>query len=67
MVGDYLFTDPDFISLIFTKSITVFERMYDKIKCLCRVSSVGSKEEGQLENCKRTFDEAYKRIVKAKV
>lgn len=60
LVGDYLFTDPDFINNLSTKHRNVFEKIYDEIKYLCKVATAGSKEARQLEKVKRAFEEAYR-------
>ena len=60
LVGDYLFTDKDFINNLSTKKPNIFKRIYDEIKYLCKIATAGSKEARQLEKVKRTFDKAYK-------
>lgn len=60
LVGDYLFTDSDFISHLSTKNRNVFQKIYDEIKYLCKIATAGSKEARQLEKVKRAFDKAYK-------
>ncbi len=60
LVGDYLFTDSDFVSRLSTENRNVFQKIYDEIKYLCRVATAGSKEAKQLEKVKRTFEKAYR-------
>lgn len=60
LVGDYLFTDKDFINNLSTKKPNIFKRIYDEIKYLCKIATAGSKEARQLEKVKRAFDKAYK-------
>ena len=65
LVGDYLFTDSDFINNLSTKHRNVFQKVYDEIKYLYKVATAGSKEARDLERVKRAFDQAYKADSKA--
>lgn len=58
LVGDYLFTDTDFINNLATNK-NVFQKIYDEIKYLCKVATAGSKEARELEKVKRAFEKAY--------
>ena len=60
LVGDYLFTDSDFINRLSTEHRNVFQKIYDEIKYLYKVATAGSKEARELEKVKRAFDKAYK-------
>jgi len=60
LVGDYLFTDEDFINNLSVKNRNVFQKIYDEIKYLLKVVTAGSKEAKELERVKRAFDKAYK-------
>ena len=60
LVGDYLFTDSDFINNLHTNNRNVFQKIYDEIKYLCKVATAGSKEARELEKVKRAFEKAYK-------
>ena len=60
LVGDYLFTDPDFINILSTKHRNVFQRIYDEIMYLLKVATAGSKEARQFEKVKRAFEKAYR-------
>lgn len=66
LVGDYLFTDEDFINNLSTKHRNVFQKVYDEIKYLCKVATAGSKEARELERVKKAFEKAYKAQGKAK-
>lgn len=59
LVGDYLFTDSDFINHLSTNNRNVFQKIYDEIKYLCKVATAGSKEARELEKVKRAFEKAY--------
>ena len=48
LIGDYLFTDADFVKNLSTKNRNLFEKIYDEIKYLCKVAKSGSKEARQL-------------------
>ena len=60
LVGDYLFTDADFINNLSTNHRNVFQKIYDEIKYLCKVATAGSDEARKLEEVKRLFDKAYR-------
>ena len=59
LVGDYLFTDADFVSRLSVEKPNVFKKIYDEIKYLVKTIT-GSKEARELEKVKRAFDKAYK-------
>ena len=65
LVGEYLFTDSEFVNNLSTKHRNVFQKIYDEIKYLLKVATAGSKEARQLEKVKRAFDKAYKTDSKA--
>lgn len=65
LVGDYLFTDADFINNLSTKHRNVFQKIYDEIKYMLKIATAGSKEARELEKVKRAFDKAYKESGKA--
>ena len=65
LVGDYLFTDEQFINSLSTKQPNVFQKIYDYIKHAYKMATAGSKEARQLEQLKRRFDKAYKEMSKA--
>ena len=60
LVGDYLFTDADFIHNLSTSNRTVFEKIYDEIKYLYKVATAGSQEARELEKVKKLFEDAYR-------
>jgi hypothetical protein len=59
LVGDYLFTDSDFISRLSVEKPNIFKRIYEEIKYLVKTVT-GNKEARELEKVKRAFDKAYK-------
>lgn len=60
MVGDYLFTDENFINNLSAEKPGLFKKIYEEIKYLIKVATAGSKETKQLEKVKKTFEKAYK-------
>lgn len=66
LIGDYLFTDKDFINKLSTDNRNVFQKIYDEIKYLLKVVTAGSKEERALVKAKKMFEEVYRENVKGK-
>lgn len=60
MIGEYLFTDSEFINRLSTEKPTLFKKIFDEIKYLYKTATAGSKEARQLEKVKKTFEEAYR-------
>ena len=60
LVGDYLFTDADFVNNLSVNHRNVFQKIYDEIKYLYKVATAGTKEARELEKVKRAFEEAYR-------
>ena len=65
LVGDYLFTDEQFINSLSIKEPNVFKRIYDYVKHAFKMATAGSKEERQLEQVKQRFEKAYREIKKS--
>lgn len=64
LVGDYLFTDEQFINNLSVKQPNVFQKVYNYIKHAFKMATAGSREARQLEQVKRKFDKAYKEMSK---
>lgn len=60
LVGEYLFTDENFINNLSTEQPNIFKRIYNEIKYFVKQVMPGSQEAKQLEKVKRLFDKAYK-------
>lgn len=60
LVGEYLFTDEEFVNRLSTQNRNLFEKIYDEIKYLAKLITSGSKEGRQLEKLKHTFEKAYR-------
>lgn len=61
IVGDYLFTDTDFVNSLSVEKPTVFQKVKDLIDDLV-VKVKGTKEEKQLREAQKKFKEAYRKI-----
>lgn len=66
IIGEYLFTDYDFVHSLSTSNRNVFLKIYDEIKYLYKIATAGSKEARELEKVKKLFDQAWKENVKGK-
>lgn len=60
MVGEYVFTDADFVRNLSVNHRNVFQKVFDEIKYLWKVATAGSKEARELERVKKLFEEAYR-------
>lgn len=60
LIGDYLFTDSDFVSRLSTEKLGLFKRIFEEIKYLIKTATAGSKQARELEKVKRVFEKAYK-------
>ena len=60
LIGEYLFTDSEFINRLSAEKPTLFKKIFDEIKYLYKTATAGSKEAKQLEKVKKTFEEAYR-------
>lgn len=60
LVGKYLFTDADFVRSLSVQNRNLFQRLFDEIKYLLRITKPGSKEAKQLEKIKKLFEEVYR-------
>ena len=60
LVGDYLFTDEDFVRHLSTSNRNVFEKIFDEIKYLCKIATAGSKEARKLEEVKHIFEKVWR-------
>ena len=65
LIGDYIFSDADFVRKLSAEHRNIFEKIYDEIKYLLKIATAGSKEARELERVKRAFEKAYKEGGKA--
>lgn len=64
LVGDYLFTDEEFVKNLSAKEPTVFQKVYDYIKHVYNLVTAGSKEQRELEKVKYRFEQVYNEMSK---
>ena len=60
LIGDYLFTDEEFVKRLSVENRNLFQKIYDEIKYLSRLLTAGSKEGRQLEKAKHLFEKVYR-------
>ena len=58
IVGDYLFTDQEFVNHLQKSDQNIFQKIYSEIKHLIKMATAGSKEARQLEQLKHSFEKA---------
>lgn len=58
IIGDYLFTDQQFVNTLRTKNYNAFQKVYDFVKHIYKMATAGSKEARQLEQLKYMLDVA---------
>jgi hypothetical protein len=66
LVGEYLFTNEDFVKQLSTENRNLFQKIYDEIKHLYKMVTAGSKEARELERVKHAFEKAYRAQADAK-
>ena len=64
IVGDYLFTDEQFINRLSTEKPNIFKQIYNYIKHVFKMATAGSAEARQLEQLKYKLEQAYKNTSK---
>lgn len=65
LLGDYLFSDPDFIKSLSTERPNIFKRIFNEIKYLYKMATAGSAEAKELERVKHLFEKAWAESSKA--
>ena len=60
LVGDYIFSDIDFIRDLKTGDRDLFQRIYDEVKHMVKLATAGSKEARELERIKKMFADVYR-------
>lgn len=60
LVGDYLFSDTDFINRLSVEQPNIFKKIFEEIKYLVKTATAGTKEAKQLLEVQRAFEKAYK-------
>jgi hypothetical protein len=59
-VGDYIFSDIDFVRSLKAGDRNLFQKVYDEIKHLAKLATAGSKEARELEKVKKLFADVYR-------
>lgn len=59
LVGDYLFNNIKFLKNLF-KNKNIFQKIYDKVKYLYKITTATSREKRKLEKVKYTFEKMYR-------
>ena len=60
IVGDYIFSDIDFVRNLSTEQPNMFQKIYNRVKHLYNMATAGSKEARQLEQLKYNFEKVYR-------
>lgn len=60
LVGDFLFTDSDYVKKLSVENQNLFQRLWDKVKHLYKMATAGSQEARELERVKKAFEDAYR-------
>lgn len=66
LVGDYIFSDADFVRTLTTNHRNVAQKIYDEIKYMLKLATTGSKEARQLEKAKKVFQDAFRESTSTK-
>ena len=66
LIGEYLFSDYDFVNNLSKTNQDIFMRMFDEVKHLYKMATAGSKEAIELEKVRYAFQQAYNENVKGK-
>ena len=60
LVGDYIFSDIDFVRNLSTKNPNVFQKVFNEIKYMLKIANAGSDAEKQLLKAKKIFEDVYR-------
>lgn len=60
LVGQYIFSDVDFVRNLSMKNRNVFQKVYDEIKYFLKTVTSGSDAERQLLKAKKIFEDVYR-------
>ena len=64
LLGEYVFTDYEFISNLAKTERTVFDKIFDEIKHLYNIAVAGSYQQRELEKAKHLFQKAIEEVGK---
>lgn len=60
LVGEYIFSDTDFVRNLSTKNPNVFQKVFNEIKHMLKMATAGSDAEKQLLKAKKIFEDVYR-------
>ena len=60
LVGEYIFSDTDFVRNLSTKNPNVFQKVFNEIKHMLKLATAGSDAEKQLLKAKKIFEDVYR-------
>ena len=60
LVGDYLFTDKNFVNHLSAKHQNIFQKVWNEIKYMVKIARAGSDEAKKLLEVQKAFEEAYR-------
>lgn len=67
LVGDYLFTDQEFINRLANDNRNLFQKIWDEVKYMWKQAHPSSPEAQKLEKLKRAFEKAYEESGKKRI
>lgn len=67
LVGEYIFSDIDFVRSLSTQNRNVFQKVYEEIKYFLKSVKAGSDAEKQLLKAKKMFEDVYRETGKETV
>lgn len=66
LIGEYLFTDYNFVSNLAKTNQTTFQHIWTELKHMAKIATAGSKEARELEKAKMMFERAWRENGSAK-
>lgn len=60
LVGDYLFTDKNFINHLSAKHQNIFQKVWNEVKYMVKIARAGSDQAKKLLEVQKAFEDAYR-------
>lgn len=60
LLGEYIFSDPEFITNLSAEKPNLFQRIYNEIKYFCKMATTGSRELRELERVKHLMEKVWR-------
>ena len=60
LVGDYLFTDKNFVNHLSANHQNIFQKVWNEVKYMVKIARAGSNEAKKLLEVQKAFEEAYR-------